>query len=193
MPGKPKGNKVVPKPSVTGAVESTFTRWMNELRFTWFAVLLISVVPAVFFGSAIFSVGFLAVAVLFGVPATLLGCAKNGSKSTEFRRLAIMLVVPALTLAYVSKIDEQIPENAMPIIRAIESFRRDTGHYPESLDALIPKHLAELPDVRFSVLQPLITYRIADGQPYLAIPSTMGDMFAQFEYDFATKAWIHHS
>lgn len=193
MPGKPKGNKVVPKPSVTGLVESAFTRWVNELNVTWFVVLLISVVPAVLFGSAIFSVGILAVAVLFGFPATLLGCATSGSKNRRFRRLAIMLAVPAVTLAYASKIDEQIPANAMPIIRAIESFRRDTGHYPESLDALIPKHLAELPDVRFSVAQPLIIYRIADGQPYLAIPSTMGDMFAQYEYDFATKAWIHHS
>lgn len=193
MPGKQKGNKVVPKPSVTGLVESAFTRWVNELNVTWFVVLLISVVPAVFFGSAIFSVGILAVAVLFCFPATLLGGDTNGSKNRRFRRLAIMLAVPALTLAYVFKIDEQIPENAMPIIRAIESFRRDTGHYPDSLDALIPKHLAELPDVRFSVFQPLFTYRIADGQPYLAIPSTMGDMFAQFEYDFATKVWIHHS
>jgi len=179
------------KPSVTGASESAFTRWVIELGFTWFAVLLISVVPAALFGSAIFSVAILAVAALFGFPAALLGCATNGLKSRGFRRLAVMLVVPTLTLAYVSKVDEQMPENAMPITRAIESFRSDTRHYPESLDALIPKHLAALPDVRFSVVQPLITYRITNGKPHLAIPSAMGDMFSQFEYDFETKAWIH--
>ena len=75
----------------------------------------------------------------------------------------------------------------------IESFKRETGDYPDSLEALIPKHLAELPEVRFSVFQPEITYRIRDGKSHLAIPSAMGDMFAQFEYNFETKVWMHHS
>ena len=193
MPDKPREKNVAPNLSATGASEGVFTRWGLELGFTWFAVLLISVVPAVLFGSAIFSVAILAVAVLFGFPAALLVSATMGSKSRRFRRLAIMLLVPTLMLAYILKIDTRIPENTTSLTNAIESFRRDTGHYPESLDALIPKYLAELPDVRFSVVQPLINYRVTDGKPYLSIPSAMGDMFAQFEYDFVTKAWMHQT
>ena len=164
---------------------------MEKICLTWLGVLLFTVVPAVFFGSAIFSFSVLAVAVLIGLPSALLESVTQGSERRGFRRLAVMLVVPALTLAYIFEVDEQIPGNATPFVQAIESFRRDNGYYPDLLEALIPKHLAELPDVRFSVIQPPITYRITNGKPYLATPSAMGDMFAQFEYDFEAKVWIH--
>lgn len=184
---------MVAKPLATEASEGVFMRWGNELSFTWFTVMLISVVPAVLFGSAIFSVAILAVAVLFGFPAACWGPATKGWKGRGLRRLAVMLLVPALTLAYVAEVDKRIPGNAAAVTQAIESFQRDSGHYPESLDALAPEYLPELPDMRFSVVQPLITYRVTDGKPYLSIPSAMGDMFAQFEYDFATKSWLHQT
>ena len=180
------------KPSAIGASEGAVTLWVGELCFTWLGVLLMAVAPAVLFGSAIFSIGVLAVAVFIGVPSAIFGFAKKGPANRGFRRLAVMLVVPALTFAYVSEVDQRIPQNATPLTQAIESFQRETGAYPEALEALVPKHLAELPDVRFSVFQPEVTYRISDGKHYLAIPSAMGDMFAQFEYNFETKEWMHH-
>ena len=180
------------KPSAIGASEGFFTHWVGELCFTWMGVSLLAVAPAVLFASGIFSFGVLAVAVLIGVPSAIFGFATKGSASRGFRRLVVMLVVPALTLAYVSAVDQKIPESATRLTRAIESFQRETGGYPESLEVLIPKHMAELPDVRFSVFQPAITYIVTNGKPYLTIPSAMGDMFAQFEYDFETKEWMHH-
>ncbi len=188
---KQNGKAVAPTQTATKSSVNFFTRWVKQLCRTWLGVLLFTVVPAVFFGSAIFSFGVLAVAVVIGIPSIFLEPATNGQKSQGFRRLAIMLVIPALTLAYVSEVDAQIPGNATPFTQAIETFQRDTGNYPDSLEALIPKHLAGFPDVRFSVTQPPITYRMANGKPYLAIPSAMGDMFAQFEYDFEAKVWIH--
>ncbi len=170
-----------------------FARWVEELGITWLGVLLFTVIPAVLFASAIFSFCVLAAAVLIGIPSVLFDSAKQSSESRGLRRLAVILVVPALTLAYVSKVDEQIPVNAAPLAQTIESFRRDTGRYPESLEVLIPEHFTELPNVRFSVVQPRITYRFSDGKPYLAIPSAMGDMFAQFEYDFEARVWKHQS
>ncbi len=161
--------------------------------FTWLGVLLLAVAPAVLFGSAFFSIGVLAVAVFVGFPSAVIGFATKGIASRGFRHLGVMLVVPVLTLAYVSEVDQRIPENATPLTQAIESFQRETGDYPESLEALVPKYLTELPDVRLSVVQPLISYRISNGTPHLAIPSVMGDMFAEFEYDFDTKVWMHHS
>lgn len=58
---------------------------------------------------------------------------------------------------------------------------------------LIPKQLEKIPNVRFSLFEPPIIYRISDGIPYLAIPSAMGDMFSQFEYDFEAKVWTQQS
>lgn len=181
------------KPSAIAGSERVYTRWVGELCFTWLGMLLLAVAPAVLSGSAIFSIGVLAVAVLIGFPSAIFRFATKGHANRGFRRLTVMLALPALTLAYVSEVDLRIPKNATPLTQAIESFQRETGDYPESLEALVPKHLAEFPDVRFSVIQPVITYRVTDRKPYLAIPSAMGDMFAQFEYNFETRAWIHQS
>jgi len=182
------------KRSTNETSKGAWALWTQKLSFTWLGISLLCIVPALLFGSGLFSVGVLLAAVLIGIPYALFAAVtKKDSRNRVFRCLAIMLALPALTLAYVSRIDTQIPENATPLTRAIESFRQDTGQYPESLEALIPKHMAELPEVRFSVTQPLITYRITDGKPYLAIPSAMGDMFAHFEYNFETKVWMHYS
>ena len=104
-----------------------------------------------------------------------------------------MLLVPVLVLIYVFKIDAQIPGNAKPITQAIELFQLQTGHYPDSLEVLIPKYLTDIPDIKISLYQPPITYRVTNGKPYLAIPSAAGDMFAHYEYNFEAKVWIHRS
>jgi len=180
---------MVPKLSA----KECFVRWVHELRLTWVGISVVGILPAVLYGSAIYSVFVLVAAVLIGIPSVLFGIIAKRSQSRGLRRLAIMLLVPALTLVFVSWGDRQIPVRAAPLVQAIDNFRRDTGHYPESLEALIPGHLSELPDVRFSVFEPAITYRIHAGKPYLAIPSAIGDMFAQFEYDFEANVWVHNS
>lgn len=179
-------------PSATRALGGVFTLWVKELNLTWLCVVLLTIVPALLFGSGILSFVVLVADAVIGIPSVFFWSAIKGFESRGFRRLAIILVVPALTLVYVSYVDEKIPENAMPVIQAIESFRLETGQYPGSLEALVPKHVAKFPNVRHSFIQPLITYRITDGKPYLAIPSAMGDMFAQFEYNFETKVWKHY-
>lgn len=183
---------MAPKPSATGAWGGVFALWVKELSFTWLWLVLLTIVPALLFGSGIISFVVLAVAFVIGIPLIFFWSAIKGFESRWFRRFAIILMLPVLTLDYIYHIDERIPENATPLIQAIESFRLETGQYPESLAALIPNQLAELPKLRFSVMQPLTTYRVKDGKPYLAIPSAMGDMFAQFEYNFETKVWKHY-
>ena len=71
---------------------------------------------------------------------------------------------------------------------AIESFKMETGRYPDSLDVLMPKYLTNIPDLKFANEQPRVTYRVTDGKSYLAISSAWG-VFAHFEYDFASKVW----
>lgn len=180
--------KLPPQESQKGLI----ALWVRELGFTWLGILLFSIMPAVLFGSAVVSIGVLAAAAVIGIPSALFAAtAKTASRNRAFRRLAILLVVPILVLVCVSHLNNQIPLNATPLTWAIETFHHDNGYYPESLDTLTPKYLARLPDVRFSVFEPPITYRFTDGKPYLVIPSAMGDMFAQFEYSFEDKVWRH--
>lgn len=185
---------VVPERLVIGAPKSTFELWVKELRFTWLWIFFLSVVPSVLYGTVIFSIIVLMVAILIGVPSAAIGqLVAKGSKTKGLRRLMVIILVPALTLVYVFQIDQQIPKNATPLTKAIESYRFETGRYPDSLEMLTPKHLAEIPDLRFSLIQPQITYRVTDGKPYLAIPSAAGDAFAQYEYNFEAKVWMHES
>ena len=184
---------VAPKALAIDEPKSALTQWVKELRFTWAWILVLTVVPSVLYGAAFFSMMVLAAAVLIGVPsAAIVQLVTKGSKE-GWRRLAVMVLVPALTIVCALQVDKQIPVNATSITNAIETFRFETGRYPDSLEMLTPKHLAKIPDVRFSFIQPQVTYRVTNGKPYLTIPSAAGDAFAIFEYDFITKTWKHYS
>jgi len=187
------GVDVAPKPRVTGAHQGFWTPWVRELRLTWFWTISLSVVPFLLYGSAIFSIVVLMAAVLIGVPSAAVGQLFAKGSKIGWRQLAIMVLVPAVTIVFALQVDKQIPVNATPITNALESFREETGHYPETLEALAPKLLVNIPDVRFSLVQPQINYRVSEGKPYLTIPSVAGDMFAMYEYDFGSKTWKHYS
>ncbi len=182
------------EPLVKIAPQGFWTLWVRELRGTWLWLFFIAIVPGLLFGSAIFPMLFLTGAVLIGVPAlVLILLFAKGAGAKNFRRLVIMVLVPVLAMLYVIKSDEQIPKNAIPISDALELFRVETGHYPDRLEALAPKHLAKIPALRFSLIQPRITYRVTGAKPYLAIASAAGDAFAIYEYDFKSKTWKHYS
>jgi hypothetical protein len=184
---------VSPEPLTTTLPLGFWSLWVNDLRFTWFWLFLLSIVPSVLFGSALLPAAVFAFAVLLLAPATALGRHfSKDSKTRKLRRLAITVLVPMLSLTYILKSDDQITTNAIPIIEAIESFRIETGHYPDTLEALSPKHLAKIPELNYLLVQPRITYRLSDGKPYLQISAAAG-AFAHFEYDFAFKVWNHYS
>jgi len=167
--------------------------WVWDLRATWFCMLLVAALPGVLYGAAFFAILALVAALLLHVPRSRSRISKKSGYAQEnLRRLSIAVLIPAVTLAYVFTIDKQIPKYATPIVKAIESFRAEEGHYPTTLEALRPGYLTEVPSVRTTVFQPQITYRVTDGKPHLSIPSANGDAFAAHEYDFNAKAWVHY-
>jgi len=170
-------------------------RWVSDLRFTWCAVLLVSVLPSVLYGATIFSMMLLLGGVVLGFPTTLASLLL--SKNTEwrarlFRRVAVLSAVPALMLAVIFQTDKLAPQMAAPIAKAVESFKLETGAYPDSLALLNPEYLQSIPMVRLSVVQPEVIYRVKEGNPYLAVPSVTGDAFSVYEYSFGEKIWIHY-
>lgn len=183
-----------PHPFVIEIPKSAWVLWVKELRLTWISLGIFVVLPCILFGTGFFSIVVMALSLLIGVPSVGIACWwAKGTLASAVRRLAIMVLVPAIALAYVMKIDQGIPKNATAITEAIESFRLENGRYPESLEMLAPKHLKKIPHVRFSVFQPRIVYRVTNGKAFLAIPSAAGDAFALYEYDFDAKAWVHRT
>jgi hypothetical protein len=59
-----------------------------------------------------------------------------------------------------------VTRQAQPLIGAIEKFRRTTGVYPEELEELIPKYIADLPSTGL-YRNPSFSYRRASsGKSY---------------------------
>lgn len=173
-----------------------WTRWVSDLRFTWCAVLLVSVLPSVLYGTAFFSMMLLVGGVILGFPsalASLLLSKDAALRARLFRRAVVLTAMPALMLAVIFQTDKLTPKMAAPIVEAVESFKQDNEAYPDSLEILSPKYLQGLPMVRFSVVQPGVSYRVKKGQPFLAVPSAAGDAFAIYEYNFEERRWAHYN
>lgn len=169
-------------------------KWSGEIRYTWAIALLICVVPALGYGAS-FPAGFLLLAVVaFGVPTGLgaLLLKDKAWSSRLWRRLIVLGSIALITNSAVSQTDKLTPGMATPIVEAVAQYKTETSKYPATLADLSPKYIAELPAVRAAVIQPPITYTVRDGRPRLAIPSARGDAFANYEYDFEAKAWVHN-
>lgn len=168
--------------------------WVHDLRFTWFWALLLSAAPALLLGSNRIPLGVLMVAIGIGIPTVAIGRVFRGRWPIEAsRRLAVTALMATLALVYVFQTDARIPDNATPIVLALDAFYRETGRYPDSMDEIVPTHLRAIPTLKASIVQPPVRYRMWHGQPRLTIPSAKGDAFAAYEYDFTTRVWVHHN
>ena len=186
----PGGNAVIdPSPKDASYWES----WGWELRTTWLGLLLVAALPTALWGTVIFAYAALAVVMLFSLNQVMLGAfTRKGSTRRAWREAAVGTLVCLMVLTFAASIDKKIPSNAAPIVAAIESFHAKEGQFPETLNELEPRYLAQIPKVRGTIEQPKIAYRLTNGKPHLSIPSTMGDAFAAHEYDFDAKTWVHY-
>ena len=160
----------------------------GESGLTWLFAFLLCVLPCLLWGTAFFSAAALLGSLLIGLPVLLLS--RNSDKA--WRRFTIWLAMSFVTVFLMYAADGRLQERAAPISTAIEAYKTEAGHYPESLDMLVPKFLTEVPTLRYSLIQPEIAYGVREGKPFLRIPTVSGDPFANHEYDFDKKLWIEN-
>ena len=70
-----------------------WTRWVSDLRFTWCAVLLVSVLPSALYGTAFSSMILLVGGVILGFPsalASLLLSKEAALRARLFRRAVVL-------------------------------------------------------------------------------------------------------
>lgn len=104
---------------------------------------------------------------------------KLGSVDNIYRCLTLIFVSICI-ISYGIHMGSVLKERALLVSTAVEQFRSREGIYPSSLEALVPKDLAELP----------AGYRYLhskDGAPYLYYPSNLAPR--PVVYDFKTKSW----
>ncbi len=171
-----------------------WNRWVKQIRFTWALALITSVVPAVTHGTVFTAVIVAMATVIFGIPTGLAAFLVKDKewRSRIWRRLVVLLLTPISTYAVINQTDKMTPSKAAPIVQAVEAYERDTTSYPTSLPDLSPKYLVELPAVRLSIVQPIISYTLRDGKPLIRIPAAIGDQFSSYEYDFTKRVWTHN-
>lgn len=104
---------------------------------------------------------------------------KLGSVDYIYRCLSLIFVSICI-ISYGIHMGSVLKERARLVSTAVEQFRSREGIYPSSLEALVPKDLAELP--------PGYRYlHSKDGDPYLYYPSNLAPR--PVVYDFKTKSW----
>jgi hypothetical protein len=104
---------------------------------------------------------------------------KLGSVDYIYRCLSLIFVSICI-ISYGIHMGSVLKERARLVSTAVEQFRSREGIYPSSLEALVPKDLAELP--------PGYRYlHSKDGDPYLYYPSNLAPR--PVLYDFKTKSW----
>lgn len=172
-----------------------FQRWVKEICYTWALVVLVVTVPAVICGTLVQSAIMLLATVLFGLPTLFIAflfIKDRAWRCRLWRRLVVIGVVSAVSLAVVMQTDRLTPGMATPIAKAIEQFKNYNGVYPVMLADLSPKYLVKMPAVRVAISQPKISYMVRGGKPRLAISSAIGDGFANYEYIFEMNVWVHN-
>jgi hypothetical protein len=186
--------KAAPTPMQKGRTHATWGAWFRQPWLAWVVAIALSAVPALVWGSSIFSILLLALTLLMSIPSLVLVALVGRKPSVSgIRSAVVMTAICGLSWMYVYEVDKLVPVKAAPVVDALEAFKAKHGSYPDALDQLTPSHLNHLPSVSLTWVQPSIRYGLTENKPYLRIASSRGDAFAVHEYDFATKRWRHLS
>ena len=84
-----------------------------------------------------------------------------------------------------SKNARQLEQEQAPLVAELENFKRSNGKYPEALDSLVPKYLAELPRCPIS-RRPGYWFDTTTGSYELRCPTFL---FTVRTYKSTVKKW----
>jgi len=102
-----------------------------------------------------------------------------------FRIAVIYALMFVATLALISSNVRLAYHRAVPVISAVSRYHSERGHYPETLDELVPAYLPSIPHAGFTLLSRHFRY-ISAERPQLYFPAMFHGVFT---YDFSTETW----
>ena len=102
-----------------------------------------------------------------------------------FRIAVIYALMFVATLALISSNVRLAYHRAVPVISAVSRYHSERGHYPETLDELVPAYLPSIPHAGFTLLSRDFRY-ISAERPQLYFPAMFHGVFT---YDFSTETW----
>ena len=122
----------------------------------------------------------------------LMSVVKNVIVRPGWRLALSRVAIPVLTLGIVlanTALQWKIADaNGEQVAKACEDFHAASGHYPKTLDELVPRYLPSAPRAKYC-LRGEFLYVNLDGQDVLLGWHKIG--FCRKIYDFQTKEWHH--
>ena len=104
--------------------------------------------------------------------------------------LLILLCCPIGINFYGNRLDADAMKDAEPIVEAIKQFKTHRGHYPSSLEALVPEYVNTIAGLSPTGTQRKLEYRIEHLGPALYFRN--GVVFRQRAYQFWDARWVQY-
>ena len=156
----------------------------------WPALYLASalfVLDALIMGQGLLAASMLLVVITWLVPkATLFFMV--GRNGWPVARLAALLAAAAVAIMLTINFNNGLAaRRAQRLISAIELYRAASGHYPDSLEVLIPRYLETIPPAKYTLAYNRFLYskhprRVVLG--YVEVPP-----YGRSFYDFERRRW----
>jgi hypothetical protein len=135
-------------------------------------------------GVGLFGMGY---GIILVVIFVILAIAQRQRRSEWFRVAVIYALMFVATMALLLSNIQVAQRRAVPVIAAVSRYHSEHGHYPKTLDELVPVYLPSIPHAGFTLISRDFRYFIFnDERPQLYFPAMFHGVFA---YDFATKTW----
>ena len=156
-------------PQESAEVASDGSKDVRRPKVSWKKALTIATV-LVLFDSLIMGVPGLGLLILFVLALkSLVGCTKRDGAVVLF----IYATSVIITLGAFSMNNKSAASRADLVIAAVESYKEDSGAYPEGLKSLVPKYLGKIPKARYGSMWNRFNYIYSDSGPtlmYTAFP-----------------------
>ena len=114
----------------------------------------------------------------------ILALAEKQRRSEHFRVAAIYALLFIATMAVLSSNARIAQRRATSVIAAVNRYHSEHGHYPTSLNELVPAYLPSIPNAGFTRISRHFGYFDEGPQLYFA-----GMFHGVFAYDFPTASW----
>jgi hypothetical protein len=156
-----------------------WTRWIRPIVLSFLLILFDEL------GVFAFLIG--AFLILVYLPRSLLAKKYAACRKERLIRLAVYLTAVGVVLSLIQINKSIAKERAERIIAAVENYKAANGKYPNRLNELAPKFIAEIPDkARVTFTDSGFRYLVGERHTlmYVSMPP-----FGRTTYNFETKSW----
>jgi hypothetical protein len=154
----------------------------------WSAIVF--VVDGLLAGVIALSLWVLLINIVFRVPYNLiLGLFKKQFQAETLKRCALLIVCASITVAYCLWLDNVAVSRANMVVEALEKYKESSGKYPDKLEDLVPKYLAELPTLKPGFSNQKLKYAMTGGGPVMYFGPSPVAIPVPKMYDFQKKFW----